>query len=214
VLFARRYLTWNASAPQQSAQALAPFSGSGVEPDAGLQLPTVGQERVAWAEVVQARAPWPGEHVYTVAAQTDSSGLLYLSVSVARTRAGTLALAAYPAFVGAPAAGPAQTPQHLREASDPALTRVVERALRNYLAGSASELAADLANGALVSLPTMPLTLDSLLRLDWSTDGRSLLAVVQAQDGRDVQYTLSYELDVAIVQGRWEVSAVQMNPAE
>ena len=36
-----------------------------------------------WAEVVQAREPRPDEHVYTVAAQTDTAGLLYLTVAVA-----------------------------------------------------------------------------------------------------------------------------------
>ncbi len=65
--------------------------------------------------------PAPGEHVYTVAAQTDTAGLLYLTVPVARTSDGALALAGYPAFVGAPAAGPAQSPGHLREVADPAL---------------------------------------------------------------------------------------------
>jgi hypothetical protein len=37
-------------------------------------------------------------------------------------------------------------------------------------------------------------------------------AVVQARDARGVQYTLDYELDVAVVGGRWEVGAIQMNP--
>jgi hypothetical protein len=35
---------------------------------------------------------------------------------------------------------------------------------------------------------------------------------VQAQDARGARYTLAYELDVARVQGRWEVSAIQTNP--
>ena len=49
-------------------------------------------------------------------------------------------------------------------------------------------------------------------RLDWAPEGSSVLATVQAQDGRGVQYTLAYELDVVREQGRWEVSAVQMDP--
>jgi hypothetical protein len=36
--------------------------------------------------------------------------------------------------------------------------------------------------------------------------------VVRAEDGRGVQYTLAYELDVTVAGGRWEVSAVQMDP--
>ena len=212
VLFARRYLTWNAAEPQVSAHALEPFLGAGVESDAGLELPASGEQRVEWAEVVQAREPSPGEHIYTVAAQTDTAGLLYLTVAVTRTAAGSLALAGYPAFVGAPADGPAQTPGHLREVDDPTLATVVARVLRNYLAASAGELEADLTGGARVSLPSMPLSLESVQRLDWAPEGSSVLAVVQAQDGRGVQYTLAYELDVAREQGRWEVSAVQTDP--
>jgi hypothetical protein len=183
-----------------------------MEPDVGLRLPTSGEQRVEWAEVVQAREPIPGEHVYTVAAQTDTAGLLYLTVSVVRTVDGGLALAGYPAFVGAPASAPAQSPERLREVVDAALATVVERALRNYLAASAGELAADLTSGARVSLPALALDLQSVQRLDWSPDGTSVLAVVRAQDSRGAQYLLAYELDVVRLQGRWEVSAIQTDP--
>src|ERR1700680_1840886 len=37
-LFARRYLTWDAAAPQTSERALASLVGPGLEPDAGLPL--------------------------------------------------------------------------------------------------------------------------------------------------------------------------------
>lgn len=210
-LFARRYLTWNAGEPQASARALEPFLGPGMETAAGLALPTSGEQHVEWAEVVQVREPAPGEHVYTVAAQTDSAGLLYLTVPVLHTTAG-VALAGYPAFVGAPATEPAQLPAHLREVDEPALATVIERVLRNYLAASASELAADLTSYARVSLPQQPLTLESLQRLDWAQEGSAVLATVQAQDGRGARYTLTYEIELARTQGRWEVSAVQTEP--
>lgn len=212
VLFARRYLTWNAAEPQSSARALEPFLGSGMETAAGIVLPPSGEQHVEWAEVVQAREPAPGEHMYTVAAQTDSAGLLYLTVPVARTTTGGVALAGYPAFVGAPAAEPAQLPAHLREVQEPALATVIERVLRNYLAASSSELAADLTSDAHVSLPEQPLTLEALQRLDWAQEGSAVLATVQAQDGRGARYTLTYEIEVARTQGRWEVSAVQTEP--
>ncbi|MCW3020265.1 MAG: hypothetical protein JWN10_2573 [Solirubrobacterales bacterium] len=211
-LFVRRYLTWNAAEPQAVTAALEPFVGAGIEPDAGLVLPTSGEQHVEWAEVVQAREPAPGEHVYTVAAQTNSGGLLYVTVPVARTPDGGLALAGYPALVGPPAAGPAQAGARLRELSDPELATVVQRALRNYLAGSSSELAADLASGARVSLPNVGLDLVSVQRLDWAPGAGAVLATVQAQDGRGVRYTLAYELDVLRSQGRWEISAVQTDP--
>ena len=221
VRFTRGYLTWNAAEPQAHEDALAPFVGPGIDPDAGLQPPASGAQRVESAEVVQAREvesepaqPGRPEHVYTVAAQTDDAGLLYLTVSVVRTAEGSLALGGYPAFVGAPASGPAQTgaQAHLREVGEPALATVVDRAMRNYLAASASELAADLTASAHVSLPASALTLESVQRLDWASGAGAVLAVVAAADAHGAHYTLAYELDVARVQGRWEISAIQMDP--
>jgi len=219
-LFTRAYLSWNGAEPQAHERDLAPFVGSGIDPDAGLQPPANGTQRVEWTEVVQARelelVPARPEHVYTVAAQTDDAGLQNLTVTVVRTAAGSLALGGYPAFVGAPASGPAQasslSPEHLREVDEPALATVVGRALRNYLSASGSELAADLTNDARVSLPAAPLSLESVQSLDWAPGAGAVLAVVQAQDARGARYTLDYELDVARVQGRWEISAIQMNP--
>jgi Conjugative transposon protein TcpC len=211
-LFVRRYLTWNAAEPQAALHALEPFLGPALEPDAGLVLPPSGEQHVEWAEVVQAREPQPAEHVYTVAAETDDSGLLYLTVPVWRTAGGTLALGGYPAFVGAPAAGPAEAPAHLREVAEPALATVVQRVLHNYLAESSSELEADLTDSARVSLPDQPLSLVSMQHLDWAPGEGAVLATVQAEDRRGVQYTLAYELDVVREQGRWEVSAVQVDP--
>lgn len=211
-LFARRYLTWNAAQPEASQRALAPLVGPGMEPSAGLQLPQAGEQRVEWVDVVQERGSAPQQHVYTIEAQTDTAGLVYLTVSVVRRRDGSLALAGYPAFVGAPSSSPAQAPVRLPEVADPTLATVVERALRNYLAASANELAADLTGDARVSLPRIGLSLVSMQRVDWLPDRRSVLAVVQAQDGRGARYTLQYELDVARAQGRWEVAAVQMDP--
>ena len=89
--FARDYLTWNAADPQARESDLAAFAGPGIDPGAGLQPPSSGEQRVEWAEVVQvrelasARGGGPGEHVYTVAAQTDDAGLQYLTVPVVRT---------------------------------------------------------------------------------------------------------------------------------
>ena len=56
-----------------------------MEPNAGEVLPATGEQRVEWAEVVQTREADPARRVYTVAAQTDTAGLVYLTVGVART---------------------------------------------------------------------------------------------------------------------------------
>jgi Conjugative transposon protein TcpC len=211
-LFARRYLTWDSQDPEAHRIAVAPFLDSSMEADGGLQIPEQGEQRVQWAQVVQAREAGAGRHVYTVAAQTDTDGLLYLTVGVTRRAGGALALSGYPAFVGAPAAGAAVEQRHGREVEDSALETVTIRALRNYLDGAESELAADLAAGARVALPGAALALQSLVSLDWSVDGRSVLAVARVRDERGAQYTLGYELDVVTLAGRWEVSAIQMDP--
>lgn len=210
-LFARRYLTWDSSDPEAHRLGLAPFVGSQIEPEAGSQPPESGEQKVLWTQVVQARAESRGR-LYTVAAQTDSSGLLYLTVDVIRTATGALALGGYPAFVGAPASTTAVSTAPTREVEDPALTTVLTRALRNYLAGAGGDLAADLAPGARVSLPAATLALDSLQSLDFSSDGHSVVAIVQAHDGRTAHYTLAYSLDVVSRAGRWEVSAIQTDP--
>jgi hypothetical protein len=210
-LFARRYLSWSASeATHPGAASLESFFAAGAE--AGLGLPSSGEQQVQWAEVVQARESQPGVHVYTVAAQTDSAGLLYLAVPVGRVRGGSLRLAGYPAFVGPPATVPSSGEPRLREVTDGALTTVVARGLRNYLSASSGELAADLTAQARISPPGLSLSLDSVQRIDWAADGTSVLATVQAHDARGVQYTLAYELDVVRQQGRWEIAAVEMDP--
>jgi hypothetical protein len=211
-VFARTYLTWNASEPLSRQGPVEQFAGGGMEPGLGLRLPSDGEQRVEWAEVVQERQPTSAERVYTVAAQTDTVGLVYLSVSVVRDDDGALGLAGYPAFVGAPAYGPARPIGSLREVTDAQLQTVVARALRNYLGGSQVNLAADLASAAHVSLPQPVLSVETVGRLRWAQGGGSVIAVLQAADRRGVNYTLQYEVDVVRVDGRWEVAAVQMRP--
>ncbi len=212
VLFARRYLTWDTARPQLRENALASMTGSALEQDAGVTLPPSGAQNVLWAEAVQERTPVPGRHVYTIAAQTDVSGLVYVTVSVIRGADGRLSISGYPAFVGAPLTAPGQAEPAGAEVADPALAAVTERALRNYLASSPQELGADLTERAQVALPEAGLTLESTQRLAWSADRRSVIAIVEAQDARGARYTLDYEADVEQVQGRWEISAIQTDP--
>jgi hypothetical protein len=211
-LFVRRYLSWAAGAPASAASGLAPPGFPEGETGLAPAPPASSEQHVEWAEVVQARSAGGGVHVYTVAAETDTAGLLYVTVDVARAHGGALALAGYPALVGAPAAASARPASRLAEVAEPALQTVVERGLRNYLAGSRGELEADLAPWARVSLPSLPLRLESVARLDWSADRRSVSVLVHVHDPRGVRYALAYELDVTREQGRWEIAAVQTDP--
>ena len=77
--------------------------------------------------------------------------------------------------------------------------------------GHKAPLAAHLVDGPLKQ-SFLVLALLAVLRLDWSSAGRSVVAAVQARDPSGAQFTLAYELDIVQVAGRWEVSAVQVNP--
>jgi hypothetical protein len=139
---------------------------------------------------------------------------LYLSVGVVRGAGGALALSGYPAFVGPPPTATAPAPAQLNEVRDAALSTVVQRALRNYLAGAESELAADVLAGASIPLPAAPLVLESLDALDWEPDGRSLLALVHARDRAGARYALAYRLALVAAGGRWEISAIEVAQKE
>jgi hypothetical protein len=212
-LFARRYLTWNAAAPGLHQQGLVPFLGDAIDPDAGLGIPSHGSQLVRWAEVVQARTAGPGEHVYTVAADTGAGLPVYLSVDVVRDASGALRLGRYPALIGSPELAPATALDDgsARELTDTGAATVVSRALRNYLAGSGQNLAADLAPGTVVATPTERLSLDRVDQLRVRPDG-GVLATVGARDSLGADYTLTYEVDLLRSGGRWRVDAIQTDP--
>lgn len=212
-LFARRYLTWSAASPAEHADGLAMFLDTATDPDLGLGQPARGSERVAWADVVQARRVGPGEHVYTVELDTGGPSLTYLSVDVLRTLGGALQLGRYPAFVGAPVVtrSAALDGRSVGPVSDPSLTAVIGRGLRNYLAGSPTNLAADLAPATVISTPGEPLTVDQIGQLRVAGDG-GVLATLVAHDSRGTSFTLSYEIDVVQTAGRWLIAAIQTDP--
>jgi hypothetical protein len=212
-LFARRYLTWFGAAPGVHRQGLAAFVGGGIDPDAGLAPPPRGSQRVTWVEVVQARPSGPGEHVYTVAADTGGTAPDYLSVDVVRDASGALRLGRYPALVGPPLVAAASSLEAGAGAAvaDAGVSTVVERALGNYLAGSAQNLAADLAPGSVVATPVRPLALDRVADLR-AVRGGGVLATVGAHDAAGTSYTLTYQLDLRSSGGRWLVGAIQSDP--
>ena len=212
-LFARRYMTWSAAAPAEHADGLAAFVNTTTDPDLGLGQPARGSQRVLWADIVGADRVGPGEHAYTVELDTGGPSLVYLSVDVVRSSAGVRRLGRYPAFVGPPlvtGAG-ALDGQRVGPVSDPSLTAVIGRGLRNYLAGSRANLAADLAPTTVVSPPADPLTVDQIGQPGVAPDGGVLTTIV-AHDARDTSFTLTYEIDVVRTAGRWLIAAIQTDP--
>ena len=198
--FARAYLSYDVERPAARSQALAPFLSDAVNADAGF-FPAGGSQEVIWAEVASDQPALTSGRAITVAAAISTQPLpVYLTVTVAHERGGPLSLVGYPAFVGAPAIS-RDAPSVSRSAvEDHQLTAVVARALRNYLSGSAQNLKADLAPGAAVTLPTLPLRVRTLGRIEWlgRSGARAVLATVEAIDARGGTYTLAYELGIAI----------------
>jgi hypothetical protein len=82
-------------------------------------------------------------------------------------------------------------------------------AVRNYLAGRRDDLLADLAPGAVVSLPERPLRLRSTDAITWARRPRLVAVEVEAPTGQ--RLTLRYELAVAR-RDRWYVRAIEVDP--
>jgi hypothetical protein len=133
-------------------------------------------------------------------------GLVHLAVDVRRDRGGSAATRRSSAPASKPVTRDAD--ESLREVDDQALTAVVRRALRNYLAGDGDQLVADLAPGVVVGLPAHSLRMTGLESLKWSPEGGSVVAVVTARTHDEV-WTLRYELDVIPVAGRWEIGPIE-----
>jgi hypothetical protein len=149
-----------------------------------------------------------------VAAETDRAGLVHVAVTVERRPDGTLRIAGPPALVGGPILDPAASEPDARraEVTDPALAEVCRRALENYLARAARNLAADLASGARVSLPDVSLRLERVRELRWTVPRRALAATVEARDADGVRFALRYELAVVRADDRWEIAALGSDP--
>lgn len=216
--FARAYLSYDADRPAARERALAPFLPHDLDPDAGL-LPASGAQQVDWAEIASNQTALAGGRVITVAAQTDTHPQpLYLAVTVRHDPSRGLSLGGYPSLVGAPSV--AEAPQPARApVDDPAVVEVATRVVRNYLAGSSQNLAADLTSDAIVTLPTIALTVQSTDHVVWTGSGPSsgaVLATVTGADPAGTSYRLTYELGIAHPDGgqRPYVDFVQVIPTD
>jgi Conjugative transposon protein TcpC len=197
--FARAYLTYDADRPGARARALAPFVSAVLESGAGF-IAASGIQRVLWTEVASDQPALIGGRVITIAAEVSTQRTpLYLAVTVRHPAGQPLSLVGYPSFVGAPLVDTDAAPVSGEEVSDPAVTEVVKRVIRNYLARSAANLEADLTRGAAVTLPTITLALRSVDQITWvGTPGSgAVLITVIAADQRGASYTLTYELGIA-----------------
>jgi hypothetical protein len=214
VAFTRAYLSYDTANPAAQQTALSRFAGAGpLGSGAGLTPPSSGSNSVTAAQVVGDRPAPGGGAMYTVEADTTRLGTVYLSVTVARARGGTLELVGEPALVGPPASAPAiaDPSQANQPVSDPGLTGVVTRALGDYLRGDSSDLQSNLATG--VPVPSLPPALAGVhvTRVAWQVPGKVVGVDVQASDRTGAGYSLHYALSV-IREGRWYVTAIESSP--
>jgi hypothetical protein len=214
--FARAYLTYDPSRPGERVRALAPFGGEGLGADAGLFAGGISQ-RVLWVEVASDQRALLGGRTITVAARVSTRELpLYLAVGVRHDPGAGLSLTGYPAFVGAPAIEQAAPSPALSPVAEDDVATVAARALRNYLAGSARNLKADLAPSARISLPTLRLAVTDVESVEWigAPGTGAVLVTVLAEDPRAAAtYTLAYELGIERRE-RPYISFVQVIPTD
>lgn len=197
--FARAYLTYDASRPAVRNEALATLLPTSIDRGAGV-FPESGRQRVLWADVASDQEALVGGRVITVAAGVSTQpNPVYLAIPVRHPPDGSVSLAGYPSFVGAPLVDTSTNTSSYDEVSDPAVKEVVERVLRNYLTSSATNLKADLTDETYITLPTVRLQLETVDQLVWlgGTGSGAVLATLRARDAHRVTYTLTYEVGIA-----------------
>jgi hypothetical protein len=207
--FARAYLTFDPTEPELRDARLAGYLSRVLDPDAGLVPATDEPRSIAWTAVVDAARRGPRTTV-TVAAELAGE-TAYLAVPVERDERGFLAVAAYPALVGQPVQDDGIAAPSEEDVEDPGLRAVCERAVRNYLAGERRDLAADLTDDAVVSLPGRELDVRSIESITWVVPGRLAAVQLRADDPEGGAWTLRYELAV-LRRDRWYVRSLHTDP--
>jgi Conjugative transposon protein TcpC len=207
--FVRAYLSFDPAEPELREERLAGYTSRALDPDAGLAPPSGHSREVEWTAVVD---QVPRGRLTTVTVAAGLAGdTVHLAVPVGRDERGLVAVADYPALVGPPAHDPAIAPASEEEVADPGLRAVCERAVRNYLAGERRDLAADLADGAVVSLPGRELDVRSVEVVTWAVPGRRAAVQLHADDPEGATWTLRYELAV-VRRDRWYVRSLHTDP--
>jgi hypothetical protein len=205
--FARAYLAWSGN-PLVHQASLSQFVSPTTDRDVGLTPAPASSQRVAWVGIAAERTGPARLHVYTVAVSTQR-GVRYLAVAVTRGSAGLPVLARYPSLVAAPAIDESAA---LDGGSLPTVTNggasaVLKRALRNYVGGSAENLAADLAPRAAIQPVGPGLTLSAVVRLALEPSG-AVLATLRASDSTGDVFTLAYQISLRESHGRWEITRI------
>lgn len=206
--FVRDLLTWEASDPGERERRLAAYLADGLDPDGGVAPVPGRSQRPEWTVASGPRAAEAGSGWrVAVLAGLPGGRRMTLVVTVAAGAGGSLVVSDYPSLSALAARGTARAAGWNESVEDAELERVVERALRNYLAGRAGDLQADLAPGAHVTTPETTARLTHVEELAWQQPKRraAVLAAAELPDGTRLRlrFHLSLERD-----GRWFVAAI------
>ncbi|HET6507395.1 MAG TPA: hypothetical protein VFG42_11460 [Baekduia sp.] len=169
--------------------------------------------RVRWSAVVASQARPGGGRTVTVLLD-DGRRSWFLAVPVTVDRAGRRSVPSPPALVGPPAVRSDPVSSAELEVDDAELRQVVQRVVRHYLAGDRVDLAADLARGAVITVPPTPTRLADVDATTWVTRPSRVAVAISASGPEGVRLALRYELRVVRAGGRWLVRGIQVNPLD
>ena len=218
VSFAHVYLSSSPADPAAYAHSLAPFVSEQVAASVVPQLPRGGPTAVVQtASVARVARVDPDRALVTVTAAVASAGDVstrYVTVPVARDGVGGLVVYDLPSLSAPPgrATVPEVEAESLAPADEGAITDVLTRFLRAFLAGRAADLEffvpAGVHIGALAQRYEL-VGVDSLAQIGaGSPRARTVLIAVRARDaGTGAVYALRYRLRM-VRRDRWYVAAV------
>ena len=219
VQFARAYLTYTPEHPDYHELAVRPFLAAPLRENGALELPTRGpSQTVSAATVARAKALGGNRALVTVAATVVNRTVTtrYLTVPVARDRAGGVIVYDYPAFSSPPPAGSvtADKPEPLDGPGAKEIPDLLRRFFAAYLDGrQLSDLSYFLTRDARVTPLAQRYRLRDVLGVSKAGEGaarkRAVLVTVRARDVETrADYTLRYRVEL-VQRDRWYVQALE-----
>lgn len=206
--YVRDLLTWDATDPGERERRLAAYLADGLDPDGGIAPVPGRSQRPEWTVASTARAAErrSGWRVAVLTGLPDGRRMT-LVVPVTTGAGGSLVVSDYPSLSALAARGTARAVEWNDTVEDAELERVVERALRNYLAGRAGDLQADLAPGARITTPETASRLVRVEELAWQQHGRRVAVLAAAELPHGTRLRLRFHLALER-DGRWFVAAI------
>lgn len=215
--FAQVFLSYSPVRPDDHAHALSGLLSGRLRADGAVQIPAHGgAQHVTQAWVARTQRLSSRRALVTVAcvvARRGTTRLRYLSVPVARDRAGGLVVDDYPAFTSPPRlARPAPVTERALETDADAIEAVLTRFLTEYVHGDvvAPEF---LAPGTTIAPLAQEYELEDVVSVAQEgpdrPDARRVLTVVRVRDVRTTAvYTLRYRVGV-IRRDRWLINEIE-----